>query len=49
MNNVRQGASRHFKNKKWKYLKDKINGLATHSKNINIRLIQSVNEFRKSY
>jgi hypothetical protein len=33
LNNVRHGASRHFRNKKREYLKDKINELATNSKN----------------
>jgi hypothetical protein len=37
LNNVRCEASRHFRNKKWEYLKGKINELATHSKNKNIR------------
>jgi hypothetical protein len=36
LNNVRCEASRHFKNKKREYLKDKINKLATNSKNKNI-------------
>jgi hypothetical protein len=34
LNNVRREASRHFRNKKKEYLKDKINELATNSKNI---------------
>jgi hypothetical protein len=33
LNNVRREASRYFRNKKRKYLKDKINELATNSKN----------------
>jgi hypothetical protein len=33
-NNVRREASRHFRNKKREYLKDKINELPTHSNNI---------------
>jgi hypothetical protein len=37
LNNVRREATRHFRNKKRKYLKDKINELATNSKNKNIR------------
>jgi hypothetical protein len=37
LNNVRHEAGRHFRNKKWDYLKDKINELATNSKNKNIR------------
>jgi hypothetical protein len=37
LNHVRREASRHFRNKKREYLKDKINELATNSKNKNIR------------
>jgi hypothetical protein len=37
MNNVRHEASRYFRNKKRKYLKDKLNELATYSKNKNIK------------
>jgi hypothetical protein len=37
MNNVSNEISRHFKNKKREYLKDKIKELATNSKNKNIR------------
>jgi hypothetical protein len=37
LNNVRYEASKHFRNKKREYLQDKINELATHSKNKNIR------------
>jgi hypothetical protein len=37
LNNVRHEASRHFRNKKRGYLKDKINELATNSKNKNIK------------
>jgi hypothetical protein len=37
LNNVRREASRHFRNKKKEYLKDKINERATISKNKNIR------------
>jgi hypothetical protein len=35
--NVKLEASRHFRNKKREYLKDKINELPTNSKNKNIR------------
>jgi hypothetical protein len=35
LNNVRREASRHFRNEKREYLKDKINELATNSKNKN--------------
>jgi 5-methylcytosine-specific restriction endonuclease McrBC GTP-binding regulatory subunit McrB len=37
LNNIRQEASRHFRNKKREYLKDKINEHATNSKSKNIR------------
>jgi hypothetical protein len=37
LNNTRHEASRHFSNKKRKYLKDKINELPTNSNNKNIR------------
>jgi hypothetical protein len=40
INNVRHEASRYFTNKKKKHLKDKINELATHSKNKNIRHVE---------
>jgi chemotaxis methyl-accepting protein methylase len=36
-NNVRRQASRYFRNKKREYLKNRINVLATSSKNKNIR------------
>jgi hypothetical protein len=46
LNNIRREASRHFRNKKREYLKDKINELATNSKKNNIRdLYQGINEF----
>jgi hypothetical protein len=49
-NNVRCEASRHFRNKKWEYLKHKINDLAASSKNKNIRdLYRGINEFKKGY
>jgi hypothetical protein len=39
-----------YRNKKREYLKDKINELATNSKNKNIRdLYRVVNEFKKGY
>jgi hypothetical protein len=45
MNNIKREASRHFRNKK-DYLKDKINELATDSKNKNIRdLYRIINKF----
>jgi hypothetical protein len=37
LSNVRREASRHFRNKKREYLKDKINELELNSKNKNIR------------
>jgi hypothetical protein len=37
LNNIRHETSRHFGNKKKEYLKDRINELATNSKNKNIR------------
>jgi hypothetical protein len=50
LNNVRREASRHFRNKKREYLKDKINELATNSKNKNIRdLYRGINEFKRGY
>jgi hypothetical protein len=48
LNNVRQEASRHCRIKKREYLKDKINDLATNSKNKNIRdLYRGINEFER--
>jgi uncharacterized protein YaaR (DUF327 family) len=50
LNNVRCEASRHFRNKKREYLKDKINELATNSKNKNIRdLYRGINIFKRGY
>jgi hypothetical protein len=50
LNNVRREASRHFRNKKREYLKDKINELATNSTNKNIRhLYRGINEFKRGY
>jgi hypothetical protein len=40
--NVRREASRHFRNEKREYLKDKIDELATNSKNKNIRDLYNV-------
>jgi uncharacterized NAD(P)/FAD-binding protein YdhS len=46
LKNVRHEASRHFRNKKREYLKDKINELGTKSRNRNIRdMYRSINEF----
>jgi chemotaxis methyl-accepting protein methylase len=48
MNNGRREASRHFRNKKREYLKNKINKLATSSKNKNIRdLYRGINGFKR--
>jgi chemotaxis methyl-accepting protein methylase len=48
--NVRQEASRDFRNKKREYLKDRINELQSNSKIKNIRdLYRGINEFKKGY
>jgi hypothetical protein len=48
--NVRREDSRHFRNKKREYLKDKINEIELNSKNKNIRdLYRGITEFKKSY
>jgi hypothetical protein len=50
LNSTRLEASRHFRNKKREYLKDRMKELATHSKNKNIRdLFKGINEYRKGY
>jgi hypothetical protein len=50
LNNARREASRHFRNKKRGYLKDKINELETNSKDKNIRVqYRGINEFKKGY
>jgi hypothetical protein len=50
LNNIRLEASRYFRNKKREYLKDKINELATNSKNKSIRdLYRGINEFKRGY
>jgi hypothetical protein len=50
LNDVRREASRHFRNKKREYLKDKINELESNSKNKNIRtLYRGINEFKNGY
>jgi hypothetical protein len=47
---VRCEASRYFMYKKREYLKDKINELATNSKNKNIRdLYRGINSFKRDY
>jgi hypothetical protein len=46
LSNIRLEASRHFRNKKREYVKDKIDELATNSKNKNIRdLYREINGF----
>jgi hypothetical protein len=46
LNNIRREASRHFRNKKREYLKDKVNEFASNSRNKNIRdLYRGRNEF----
>jgi hypothetical protein len=50
LNNIRCETSRHFRNRKKKYLKDKIYELAANSKNKNIRdLYRGINYFKKGY
>jgi hypothetical protein len=50
LSSVRREVSRHFRNKKREYLKDKINELATNSKKKNIRnLYRGINEFKRGY
>jgi hypothetical protein len=47
LNNARCEASRHFRNKKWEHLKDKLKELAMKSKNKNIRdLYRGINNLR---
>jgi hypothetical protein len=49
LKNVRREESRYFI-KKWEYLKDKINELATNSKNKNIRdLYRGINKLKSGY
>jgi hypothetical protein len=50
MSDVRREASRHFRNKKREYMKDKINELESNSKNKNIiDFYRGINEFKKGY
>jgi hypothetical protein len=47
---IRRDTSRHFRNKKREYLKDKINHLATNSKNKNIgNLYRGICDFYRGY
>jgi hypothetical protein len=48
LNNIRREASRHFRNEKREYLKDKINAIVSSSKNIR-GLYRGINEFKKGY
>jgi hypothetical protein len=47
LNNVRRETRKYFRNKKREYLKDKINELATNSKNKIRDLYRRINEFKK--
>jgi hypothetical protein len=50
LSNVRREASRHFRNKKNKYLKDKINDIELNIKNKNIKeFYRGITEFKKCY
>jgi hypothetical protein len=49
LNNVRNEANSHFRNKNRKYLKDRINELAKYSKNKNRDLYRGINEFERGY
>jgi hypothetical protein len=50
LNNVRHGASRHFRNKKKEYLKVAIEELETNSKIKNIRdCYRGISDFKKGY
>jgi hypothetical protein len=50
LNNVRREASRYFRNKKREYVKDKMNELATNSKNKNLRdQYKGINECKRGY
>jgi hypothetical protein len=47
LSNIRQEASRHFRNKKRAYLKDKINELESNSNKYIRDLYRGINEFKK--
>jgi hypothetical protein len=50
LHNVRREASRHFRNRKMEYLKDKITEIELNSKNKNIiDLYRGITEFKKGY
>jgi hypothetical protein len=50
VNNIRQETSKHFRNKKRKYLKDKIDDFVTNSRNKNILdLDRGINDFMRGH
>ena len=50
LNNIRRETSRHFRNKKREYVKDKIDELPMNSKNKNFRdLYRGKNYFKRGY
>jgi hypothetical protein len=50
LSNAKQKASRHFRNNRRKYLKDRINKLESNSNNKNIRdLCRGTNEFKMGH
>ena len=50
LNNVRREASRHFRNKKKEYIKQKINELETNGKKSNIRdVYRGISDVKKGY
>jgi hypothetical protein len=50
LRNIKREASRHFRNKKREYLKDRITEIEFNSKNKNIRdLYRGITEFKKGY
>jgi hypothetical protein len=50
LSDIRRETSRHFRNKKREYLKDKINELESNSNNKKTRdLYRGINEFKKVY
>jgi hypothetical protein len=50
LNNIRRETSRHLRNKKIGYLKDKINEIATNSRNKNIRdLYRGIHEMKRGH
>jgi hypothetical protein len=49
LSDIRREASRHFRNKKRDYLKDKINELESNSKNKIRDVYRGINEFKKGY